>query len=409
MAIRAGRVGPNSPEAAAIRIVAATVADRIGRGTLCAAGRLGRMLVDAATYEEIKRLALAGGLWNCQPLTQRSAPDGRRSFVGWVVPPGARPVRYVIHVDGRPVALDGTRRTAAGAAEHVLARCGLAGRYDEFTFQFDLPAEPAADVEIGISFDGLQGHGGLLPFHVPARRPAIEPSRLVMERTTRIKDSYLFHYNGRTDFGRLQALYDAAAPGHPQRPRILDWGCGCGRVSSFMEAAYGNENVFGVDIDAVGIGWLLEQGGSGRYRQIGGDFSLPFAAGSFDLIYGISVMTHLRRADQRRWLEELARVLAPGGVAILTFHSLAMFFTHVNHGPALEQLLSEGFWDVGRCADLDEGSPEAAATDSYRTVFNTHGNILELCPPSCDVVDIVVGGSSAQHDCVVFRRRPEPA
>lgn len=363
--------------------------------------------MDAATYVEIRRLALAGGAWSCQPLTQRPASAGRRSFGGWVVPPAALPLRYTILANGHPVALGHPAGPAGGAACHVLARCGLEGRHGEFMFEFELPAEPTADVAIGIAFEGQTGHSGTLPFHVPARRPAVEPTPLVMERTTHIRNPYTFHYNGSTDFYRLRSIYEAAAPSRPPRPRILDWGCGCGRVSGFMEAAYGPESVFGVDIDAVGIGWLLAHGGDGRYRQIGSDFHLPFEAASFDLVYGISVMTHLRHADQRRWLEELARVLAPGGVAILTFHSLAMFFTHVNDGTALQQLLSEGFWDYGRCADLDEASPEAAAADSYRNVFNTHGNILELCPEACEIAALVAGGSSAQHDYVAFRKRPE--
>jgi SAM-dependent methyltransferase len=364
-------------------------------------------MLDAATYLEIRRLALAGGLWSCQPDRLRPAADGRRMFSGWVVPPGALPRAFTILANGSPLphAPLPQRTGPEGFVDYVLARCGLEGRREEFGFQIELPANPDADIELSIRFSGLTGRAETLPFLVPARPPAVEPSRLVMERTTHIRDPYVFHYNGATDFHRLQLLYAAAAQSPPPRPRVLDWGCGCGRVSRFMEAAHGAEAVVGVDIDAVGIAWLHEHGGQGRYRRIGGNPQLPFTDDAFDLVYGISVMTHLRQEDQRRWLEELSRVLAPGGVAILTFHSLAMFFAHVNDGSSLAQLLTAGFWDYGRCADLDEGSPAAAAADTYRNVFNTPGNIRDLCPGGCEVVDVVAGGSSAQHDYVVFRKR----
>lgn len=39
---------------------------------------------------------------------------------------------------------------------------------------------------------------------------------------------------------------------------------------------------------------------------------------SVDLIYGISVMTHIRESQQEAWLKELERILTPGGVMILT-------------------------------------------------------------------------------------------
>ena len=48
---------------------------------------------------------------------------------------------------------------------------------------------------------------------------------------------------------------------------------------------------------------------------------LPYADGSFDLIYGVSVFTHLSEEHQRAWLPELRRILKPGGLLLLSFHS----------------------------------------------------------------------------------------
>jgi SAM-dependent methyltransferase len=43
----------------------------------------------------------------------------------------------------------------------------------------------------------------------------------------------------------------------------------------------------------------------------------------FDAVLALSVMTHLSRRNQARWLRELARVLTPGGVLAATVHGRA--------------------------------------------------------------------------------------
>jgi SAM-dependent methyltransferase len=49
---------------------------------------------------------------------------------------------------------------------------------------------------------------------------------------------------------------------------------------------------------------------------------LPFEDASFDLVYSISVFTHLDEEMQDAWLNELKRVLRPGGILIITVHGL---------------------------------------------------------------------------------------
>ena len=39
--------------------------------------------------------------------------------------------------------------------------------------------------------------------------------------------------------------------------KVLDWGCGCGRVTQHLMRSLGNEKVYGVDIDSDNIDWCL--------------------------------------------------------------------------------------------------------------------------------------------------------
>jgi len=47
---------------------------------------------------------------------------------------------------------------------------------------------------------------------------------------------------------------------------------------------------------------------------------LVCAGGRFDLVYCISVFTHLNEKMQDQWILELRRILKPGGVLLLTIH-----------------------------------------------------------------------------------------
>jgi SAM-dependent methyltransferase len=76
---------------------------------------------------------------------------------------------------------------------------------------------------------------------------------------------------------------------------------------------------FGIDIDPDNISWAKQNLPAIDFRI--GPLLPPtdYPDGSFDLVYGISVMTHLTRAVQIAWLREIERILEPGGLALLTF------------------------------------------------------------------------------------------
>ncbi|HVM17815.1 MAG TPA: class I SAM-dependent methyltransferase [Gaiellaceae bacterium] len=125
--------------------------------------------------------------------------------------------------------------------------------------------------------------------------------------------------------GRRSAeLVAAAAARHGVRldapgTRLLDFGCGCGRVTRHW-ARLAGADVHGSDYNARLVRWCAEHLPFARFARNGGDPPLPYPDGRFDLVYAISVFTHLTEPRQDAWLTELRRVLRPGGLLLVTTH-----------------------------------------------------------------------------------------
>jgi SAM-dependent methyltransferase len=94
------------------------------------------------------------------------------------------------------------------------------------------------------------------------------------------------------------------------RPRILDVGCGTG-ANIQMLSQFGAAE--GVDVSAEALDFCRARG-LGQVKQ-GAAESLPFEDASFDLVTGLDVVEHLD--DDIAGLREMARVLQPGGRAVL--------------------------------------------------------------------------------------------
>jgi SAM-dependent methyltransferase len=106
--------------------------------------------------------------------------------------------------------------------------------------------------------------------------------------------------------------------------RVLDFGCGAGRIVRHLPELAPQADVWGSDIDPACIAWDSENLDPAISFVVHGETPpLPFASDTFDLVYAVSVFTHLDRhwAD---WLLELHRILAPEGILVATIMSEAM-------------------------------------------------------------------------------------
>jgi SAM-dependent methyltransferase len=93
--------------------------------------------------------------------------------------------------------------------------------------------------------------------------------------------------------------------------RILDVGCGTGYMLGFL-SRWGE--VTGADADSTAVAYARGRGVA-TVCKIERD-ALPFDDGSFDVVSAFDVLEHV--ADDGMIIGEMARVLRPGGTAIVT-------------------------------------------------------------------------------------------
>ena len=155
-------------------------------------------------------------------------------------------------------------------------------------------------------------------------------------------------------------------------PRRQSWiaGIGTGRVAiPLKRLLFSGARVIGVDVDSVNVEWCRS-----TFRDIENSVSdffppLELATASIDMVYGISVMTHLTEGAQYAWLKELRRVLKPDGVCVLTTHGeYALIRTGVfRRRLAMHQVNSIGISDLIQDPNL---GPQLEMKNYYRAVFS---------------------------------------
>lgn len=122
---------------------------------------------------------------------------------------------------------------------------------------------------------------------------------------------YRYHYH-------LPELFDTLD--FSKGNRLLEVGCGIGiDATSLAERGF---RVTGVDLTQSALNTAVpkgcENGGFVRYCMADGE-ALPFSSGSFDYVYSFGVLHHT--PYMRPAIDEILRVLRPGGVCLAMFYA----------------------------------------------------------------------------------------
>ncbi len=172
---------------------------------------------------------------------------------------------------------------------------------------------------------------------------------------------------------------------------VLDWGCGPGRVASQIDRS--QVNLYGCDVYAEGVAWCNASIEDGFFEVSSLYPPLPYKDASFDVVFAVSVMTHLSRENQGLWLAEMARVIRPGGLFVATVHGAPI-------AKALGVRMPLGIYDqyigLGMTGVIPEGY--------YRDVLQQKNYTMQAWSEHFEIVAYEEAGLEL-HDLVTCRRK----
>lgn len=104
------------------------------------------------------------------------------------------------------------------------------------------------------------------------------------------------------------------------RAKILEWGCGPGRIVRQLEFLLreSGSTIFGCDYNPASIRWCSSAIPRVTFALNGLRPPLPYESGFFDVVYSSSVFTHLSEEMHYAWLKENLRVLKSRGLLLFT-------------------------------------------------------------------------------------------
>lgn len=137
--------------------------------------------------------------------------------------------------------------------------------------------------------------------------------------------------------------------------RLLDFGCGCGRILLFLARWAGECRLHGSDVDSDSLEWCRENYDFATFDRNSSDPPSPFETATFDGVISFSVFSHLPEMRHRRWLEELARITRPGATLVLSVMGrtcVREFLEGRQPGPSLSRRLRKNLPHLDRTGFL---------------------------------------------------------
>lgn len=216
------------------------------------------------------------------------------------------------------------------------------------------------------------------------------PDRLRMVQVVAHADWRVFEQTGADTIGFFDAALSRHGSGFAGAGAVLDFGCGCGRLIRHLPART-KAQLYGTDLNPRLAGWCADNL-PGTFASNGLRPPLTYADEQFDVMYALSVFTHLREATQRAWLAEFARILKPGALALITFHDE----NQRGVDPAWLAYVAECGFAVR--SDAMEGS-------NLPATYQTHAYISEMAAGAFEVLETISSTDTPFRQALAVLRR----
>jgi SAM-dependent methyltransferase len=162
--------------------------------------------------------------------------------------------------------------------------------------------------------------------------------------------------------------------GSPANAKVLDIGSGVGLVDHYLASSI--PNLFGVDIEEDVVSKARINNPGVTYSAYNGEL-LPFESNTMDFTFAINVMHHVPQTLWQNFVNEMRRVLRPGGAAVV--------FEHNPLNPLTRRVVSKCEFDRdavllshNKLSNLFMKSGLALTEDSYILFFPFRGGFFRL-------------------------------
>lgn len=172
-----------------------------------------------------------------------------------------------------------------------------------------------------------------------------------------------FVYSGEQSVVKVLEAVRRGGGNVKEMKRILEWGCGCGRITRHWLPMGDQYEVYGCDINHQLIEWCQKNLTFAEFLQCDIEPPTPYASDTFDLIYAGSVLTHLDLREHFLWMTEIYRILTRTGLAVLTYHGPHYLFSRRMDPNFWAAVIGEEFFGVG-----GDGTPGSNQINSFATV-----------------------------------------
>lgn len=181
----------------------------------------------------------------------------------------------------------------------------------------------------------------------------------------------------------VQARLEAQGTSLSSMERVLEWGCGCGRILRHLNTPDRPE-LHGCDINSQLVGWCETNLPFVCVARNGIMPPLPYEDESFGLVFCFSVFTHLSEPAHHAWMREISRVLRADGFFLFSTRGGAPWFLSALAPAELARFQAGEF--VYRVWG-DEGSNQASA-------WHPRSWVLEELVQGWDLLDHMPQGAT---------------
>jgi SAM-dependent methyltransferase len=210
------------------------------------------------------------------------------------------------------------------------------------------------------------------------------------------RDAAEFLAVGRRCANDLMAGLESVGGSISHCKEILDWGCGCGRTLRWLRSLSSKSRLSGCDVDGAAVEWCRQNLKQVDCKVTGPQPPLPYNSSTFDLVFGISVFTHLNQTFQLKWLNELRRIITPNGYLVLSVMG-------TNIANTLPEELKARFYQDGFVfvrAPVWEGIHPEWYADAYQS----EKFIRDSFSRCFDVLSYTSAGLNGHQDLVIMRK-----